>query len=195
MESNNKTAGIIMGVIAALIVGGGIFWLVNRNDTSSNNNETASQSQQSEASSERQAGNIVVVASETPALSTLVTAVKAANLVETLQGAGPFTVFAPTNAAFEALPAGTLDTLLKPENVDQLKAILTYHVVPGQVLAADLKDGQEITTVQGGKLTVSITNGNVYLVDAKGNRVMVEKTDVNAQNGVVHIIGGVLLPS
>jgi uncharacterized surface protein with fasciclin (FAS1) repeats len=104
-------------------------------------------------------------------------------------------VFAPTNAAFEALPAGTLDTLLKPENVDQLKAVLTYHVVPGKVLASDLKDGQEITTVQGGKITVSIMDGKVYLIDAKSNKVMVEKADVNADNGVVHVIGGVLLPS
>ncbi len=178
-----------MGVVAVLIIGGGIFWAVNRNDDSSNKDAApTSQEQQSSAT-------IVAVASDTPSLSTLVTAVKAASLVDTLQASGPYTVFAPTNEAFEALPEGTLTTLLKPENVDQLKSILTYHVVSGKVMAQDLKDGQEITTVQGGKLTVSITDGKVYLTDAKGNKVMVEKADVNADNGVVHVIGGVLLPS
>lgn len=187
MEKNNKSTGIIVGVIAVLLIGGGIFWAVNRND---DNNETASTSQEQQSST-----TIVAVASDTPSLSTLVTAVKAASLVDTLQATGPYTVFAPTNEAFEALPEGTLATLLKPENVEQLKSILTYHVVSGKVMAQDLKDGQEITTVQGGKLTVSITDGKVYLTDAKGNKVMVEKADVNADNGIVHVIGGVLLPS
>jgi uncharacterized surface protein with fasciclin (FAS1) repeats len=104
-------------------------------------------------------------------------------------------VFAPTNAAFDALPAGTLDTLLKPESKDQLKAILTYHVVSGKVMAADLKDGQVVATVQGAELTVSLMDGKVYLTDAKGNKVMVEQADVPADNGVVHVISGVLLPS
>jgi uncharacterized surface protein with fasciclin (FAS1) repeats len=138
---------------------------------------------------------IVEVASATPSLSTLVTAVVAASLVETLQSAGPFTVFAPTNDAFAALPAGTLDTLLKPENVDQLASILTYHVVAGKVMAADLSDGQEITTVQGGELEVKIMDGKVHLIDADNNQVTVEIADVNADNGVVHVISGVLLPS
>jgi uncharacterized surface protein with fasciclin (FAS1) repeats len=188
MNDNKKTMGIVGAVLVAIAIIGGIFWLTNRNDS----NETSST--KTEQTAEKQ-GDIVVVASKTADLSTLVTAVKAANLVETLQGTGPFTVFAPTNSAFAALPAGTLDTLLKPENVEQLKAILTYHVVPGQVLAGDLSDGQEITTVQGGKLTVSITDGKVYIVDAKGNRALVEKADVNTDNGVVHIINDVLLPN
>lgn len=190
MENNKKTTGLIVGALAVLIIGGGIIWAMNSNN---NNEKTESNSQSEQA--EQQTGSIVVVASNTPSLSTLVTAVKAASLVDTLQSTGPYTVFAPTNEAFEALPAGTLDTLLKPENVDQLKSILTYHVVAGKVMASDLKDGQEITTVQGGKLTVSITDGQVYLTDAKGNKVMVEKADVNADNGVVHVINGVLLPS
>lgn len=190
MESNNKTTGIVAGILAVVIISGGIFWVVN-NNSDNNNQETTSQNQTTE---QQKSGNIVVVASDTPALSTLVTAVKAASLVETLQGTGPYTVFAPTNDAFAALPAGTLDTLLKPENVEQLKSVLTYHVVPGKVLAQDLKDGQVITTVQGGTLTVKIADGKVYLIDAKGNQVMVEKADVNADNGVVHVVGGVLLP-
>ena len=194
MENNNKSTGIIVGIITVLVIGGGIFWAMNMNDDQASK-ETASQSEMAEQMKQQNAGSIVVVASETPSLSTLVTALKAASLVDTLQGAGPFTVFAPTNAAFEALPEGTLATLLKPENVEQLKSILTYHVVSGAVLAQDLKDGQVITTVQGGTLTVSIMDGKVYLTDAKGNKVIVEKADVNADNGVVHVIGGVLLPS
>lgn len=192
---NESNTGKIIGVVVALIlVAGGIFWFVNKDSDDSNNNESNS-SQNESANQQEESKNIVVLATETSNLSTLVAAVKAAQLVETLQGEGPYTVFAPTDDAFKALPAGTLDTLLKPENIDQLKAILTYHVVSGQVLAQDLKDGQEITTVQGGKLTVDIADGKVYLIDAKGNKVTVEKADVDASNGVVHIINGVLLPS
>ena len=190
MESN-KTAGIVAVVLAIAVAVGCIVWFANREDTTATNETSQSNMQPAEQQANR---DIVVVASETESLSTLVTAVKAANLVETLQGAGPFTVFAPTNDAFAALPAGTLDTLLKPENQDQLKSILTYHVVPGTVLAGDLTDGQVITTVQGGTLTVKIADGMVYLVDATGNQVKVEKADVYADNGVVHVIGGVLLP-
>lgn len=194
MEKNNKSIGILGIVVAIALIGGGIFWAVNNND--SDDMTKTNQSQQMTATeTEKQAGTIVDVAASTDSLSTLVTAVKAAGLVETLQADGPYTVFAPTNDAFAALPAGTLDTLLKPENVDQLKAILTYHVVQGKVMAADLQDGQVITTVQGATLTVSITDGNVYLTDAKGNKVMVAQADVKADNGVVHVISGVLLPS
>lgn len=193
----NENTGKIVAVIAAiLILGGGIFWFANREDDSQSDsqNNSSQQSDNQSTSNESTAANIVVLATNTSDLSTLVTAVKAVELVDTLQGQGPFTVFAPTNVAFNALPEGTLATLLKPENKEQLKAVLTYHVVSGQVLAQDLKDGQEITTVQGGKLKVKIADGKVYLIDAKGNQVTVEKADVDASNGVVHIIGGVLLP-
>lgn len=138
--------------------------------------------------------DIVAVAGETPSLSTLVTAVKAASLVETLQGEGPFTVLAPTNDAFATLSADTLDTLLKPENVEHLKTILTYHVVSGKVMAADLKDGQVVNTVQGGTLNVKLMDGKVYFVDAKGTQAMVTSANVMAKNGVVHVIDHVLLP-
>lgn len=194
MEKSNKTAGIVVGLIAIIIIGGGIFWAMNNNEDTTMTNENENQSQTSDQAA-KSTGDIVAVASDTPSLSTLVTAVKAASLVETLQGEGPFTVFAPTNDAFAALPDGTLDSLLLPENVEKLKSILTYHVVSGEVMAADLKDGQEITTVQGGKLTVNIADGKVYIVDAKGGKSMVETTDVDAKNGVVHVVGGVLLPS
>jgi uncharacterized surface protein with fasciclin (FAS1) repeats len=145
--------------------------------------------------------NIVENASQAPNLSTLVTAVKAAGLVETLEGPGPFTVFAPTNDAFNKLPAGTVQNLLKPENVDQLKKILTYHVVSGKVSAADLKkmitDGggkATLTTVEGDPLTASIMHGKVVLTDAKGGKAVVTTPNVYQSNGVVHVINAVLLP-
>ncbi len=193
MKDSNKS-GVIVGIIALVLLVGGIVWFTTKDNKDSNTQNQTSQTQMTDKQDQKSSKDIVVLATETPSLSTLVTAVKAADLVSTLQGKGPFTVFAPTNDAFNALPAGTLDTLLKPENKSQLASILTYHVVPGEVMAADLKDGQEITTVQGGKLKVSITDGKVFLIDAKGNKVQVEMADVDASNGVVHVINGVLLP-
>ncbi len=138
---------------------------------------------------------IVENASESEAHTTLVAAVEAAGLVETLNGEGPFTVFAPTNAAFEALPEGTVETLLQPENQEQLQAILTYHVVPGMATAADLSDGQTLTTVQGEALTVQIDGGTVMVVDANGTAATVTTADAVASNGVVHVIDSVLQPA
>ncbi len=189
----------IIGIVAIVIIAGaGIFLATNTNDdepSTSTTSQTSEQtSQPEEQATEEQKSDIVELASGTSSLSTLVSAVKAADLVETLQGTGPFTVFAPTNDAFAALPAGTLDTLLKPESKDQLKGILTYHVVSGKVMAKDLKDGQEVTTVQGAKLTVKITDGKAYLVDGKGTQTAITSTDIEASNGVVHVVSGVLLP-
>lgn len=145
--------------------------------------------------------DIVDVAAGSPAHTTLVAAVKAAGLVETLKGAGPFTVFAPTNDAFGKLPAGTVETLLKPEAKGALTGILTYHVVAGKLdakaVAAAIKAGggkAELTTVAGGKLTASVENGKVKITDAKGNSAYVTAADLNASNGVIHVIDSVLLP-
>ncbi|UUY03646.1 fasciclin domain-containing protein [Svornostia abyssi] len=134
--------------------------------------------------------DIVALASGNDDLSTLVTAVTAADLVETLQGDGPFTVFAPTNEAFEALPAGTLDDLLKPENKEQLTEILTYHVVPDEAMAADLTDGQKLKTVQGEELEVGVADDGTVTI----NGAEVTTADVDASNGVVHVIDEVLTP-
>ncbi|MCW1908396.1 MAG: fasciclin domain-containing protein [Candidatus Saccharibacteria bacterium] len=194
MESSKKSTGLIIGIVLLLLVVGGAALMMN-NDDETVNQETTSQTDQSDQTAETQPSNIVGLASETASLSTLVTAVQAADLVETLQSKGPFTVFAPTNTAFSALPAGTLDTLLKPENKSQLSSILTYHVVPAKAMSSDLTNGQEITTVQGEKLTVKITGSTVYIVDAKGNEARVEQADIEASNGVVHVISNVLLPS
>lgn len=133
--------------------------------------------------------NIVENAMGSTDHTTLVAAVKQAGLVETLSGTGPFTVFAPTNAAFAMVPKATLDGLMKPEMKADLTKILTYHVVPGALKAADLKDGQELTTVQGGKLMVSIKDGVVMINGAK-----VTIADVVSSNGVTHVIDGVLMP-
>merc|ERR1712050_515240 len=133
--------------------------------------------------------NIVELAQSVDDLSTLVAAVVAGDLVETLSSPGPFTVFAPTNEAFGALPAGTLDSLLKPENKDQLVDILTYHVLPAQVLSTDLQPKQVVKTVEGKDLLVTIYEGDVY-----ANKAKVVGADNLASNGVAHIIDGVLLP-
>ena len=127
--------------------------------------------------------------------TTLVAAVKAAGLVETLKSAGPFTVFAPTNAAFNKLPAGTVDKLVQPEMKDKLTAILTYHVVPGRLTAADLKDGQTLTTVEGEMLTVMKKGKSVMLKDAKGGMATVTIPNVISSNGVTHVIDTVLMPA
>jgi uncharacterized surface protein with fasciclin (FAS1) repeats len=142
-----------------------------------------------------EAGTIVDVAAGNPDFSTLVAAVEAADLVETLSGDGPFTVFAPTDDAFAALPEGTLDELLLPENQDTLATILTYHVVSGAVMSSDLSDGQVVETVQGETLTVGVSDSGVTLTDAGGNTVNVVIADVEASNGVIHAIDGVVLPS
>lgn len=132
--------------------------------------------------------DIVDTAVEAGSFSTLVAAVQAAGLVDTLKGEGPFTVFAPTDDAFAALPAGTVEELLKPENKDKLTAILTYHVVPGKVMSSDLSDGMTATTVQGSDVTIK-TEGGVTVQGAN-----VTTADVEATNGVIHIIDAVIIP-
>ena len=127
--------------------------------------------------------------------TTLVAAVKAAGLVETLKSTGPFTVFAPTNAAFDKLPAGTVNSLVTPEMKPTLTKILTYHVVPGRFTAADLKNGQVLTTVEGEQLTVMVSGGSVMLKDAKGGMATVTIPNVISSNGVTHVIDTVLMPA
>ncbi len=132
--------------------------------------------------------HIVDLAKEAGSFNTLVAAVEAAGLTETLNGKGPFTVFAPTDDAFAALPDGTVEDLLKPENKDQLVSILTYHVVPGAVMSGDLSDGMMATTVQGGDVTITTADGVAV------NGVTVVQADIEAENGVIHVIDKVLLP-
>jgi len=145
---------------------------------------------------------IVQNAVNSPDHTTLVAAVKAAGLVDTLNGPGPFTVFAPTNEAFDKLPAGTVDTLVKPENKATLTKILTYHVVPGRVTSKELmkmiKKGHGkamLKTVQGEDLTATMSDGKIMLTDAKGGTATVTIADVFQSNGVIHVIDTVLMPS
>jgi uncharacterized surface protein with fasciclin (FAS1) repeats len=148
-----------------------------------------------------QKSDVVDVAISSKDHTTLVAAVKAADLVGTLKGAGPFTVFAPTNAAFDKLPKGTVDGLLKPESKKALSGILTYHVVAGNLdaaaVVAAIKKGNgkaEVTTVNGAKLTASLKDDKVILTDAKGGISTVTATDLKGSNGVIHVIDTVLMP-
>ena len=134
--------------------------------------------------------DIVDTAAGAGSFNTLVAAVKAADLVETLKGEGPFTVFAPTDDAFAKLPPGTLDDLLKPENKDKLQAILTYHVVPGKVMANDVIGLESATTANGGDITIRTSGGNVMVDNAN-----IVKTDILASNGVIHVIDTVIIPN
>jgi uncharacterized surface protein with fasciclin (FAS1) repeats len=146
--------------------------------------------------------NIVENAMNSADHTTLVAAVKAAGLVDTLSGAGPFTVFAPTNAAFEKLPAGTVDTLLKPENKKMLTDVLTYHVIAGKMSAADLAKAIEagggsakLTTVEGGTLTATMSGNTITLTDEKGGKSTVTQGDVMQSNGVIHVVDTILMPA
>ena len=149
--------------------------------------ESAEETMEEMEAEEVGAGTIVDVASNTEGFSTLVAAVQAAGLVDTLNGEGPFTVFAPTDDAFAALPAGLVDALLLPENKEVLTKILTYHVVPGAVMAADVTDG-EVATVEGQNVTLSTADGVTI------NNAKVIQADVVADNGVIHVIDAVILP-
>lgn len=148
-----------------------------------------------------QTTDLVDVAMGSKDHTTLVTALKAADLVNTLKGKGPFTVFAPTNAAFGKLPEGTVESLLKPESKATLVKILTYHVVPGNLMASDVlaaikagKGKAVIKTIQGQNLTARLENGKVILSDSKGNKSIVTATDLSASNGVIHVIDSVVMP-
>jgi len=145
--------------------------------------------------------NIVENAVNSKDHTTLVAAVKAAGLVETLQSEGPFTVFAPVNNAFDALPKGTVESLMKPENKSQLTTVLTYHVVSGKMSASDIKKAikkgngkADLPTVSGGVLTVSTKGSDIYVSDSAGNMAKITIADVNQSNGVIHVIDKVLLP-
>jgi uncharacterized surface protein with fasciclin (FAS1) repeats len=136
--------------------------------------------------------NIVKVAAANEDFSTLVTAVKKAGLVKALSGKGPYTVFAPTNDAFAAVPTETLDSLLADKPA--LKNVLTYHVIKGKIMASDLQPTQTVETLNGDELTITVADGKATITDGQGNTVNITTTDIAAKNGVIHVIDGVLLP-
>lgn len=153
------------------------------------NCKTAAKKHATQEVAAKKSADIVDTAASVDDFSTLVAAVKAAGLVETLKGSGPFTVFAPTNDAFAKLPEGTVESLLKPENKEKLISILTYHVVPGKVMAKDVVGLSSAKTVQGSKIDIKVKDGAVLIDNAK-----VVKTDIETSNGVIHIIDSVILP-
>ena len=206
MNIMNKT--MIMVLVAIVIIGGGALLAMNANKpatintTSQAQDAMANDSVQSAGSMQKEEGVMVGGALMTPDKdivdnavgsqdhTTLVAAVKAAGLVETLKGNGPFTVFAPTNTAFEKLPAGTVETLLKPENKEKLTGVLTYHVVPGAYRASDITEGLTLKTVNGQSLTFTQKDGKWWINES----AMIEIADVISSNGVTHVIDSVVLP-
>ncbi|GAA0721365.1 fasciclin domain-containing protein [Aquimarina litoralis] len=188
-------------IITTCLFGGLLIFASFTHFSTENTSEYATKTTPTEKVTKEKKPTIVGVAASNENFTTLVAAVKAANLVETLKGDGPFTVFAPVNDAFAKLPDGTVDGLLKPESKKTLTAILTYHVVSGKFVAADvikaIKDGNgsfSITTVQGNKLVASLDGDSVVLTDAKGGTSKVVLTDVEASNGVIHAIDTVVMP-
>jgi len=181
---DSKSGLIVVAVVVLAVIGFGA-WALMRDDNATNTSTTQTQSQEQQAPESK---NIVEIAAGNPDFSTLVTAVTEAGLVETLSGEGPFTVFAPTNAAFDKLPEGTLEDLIA--NPDKLRNILTYHVVSGEVKAADVVKLDKATTVQGQDITITVDGDMVKL---NGNST-VTATDIMASNGVIHVIDTVLLP-
>lgn len=210
MESHSKAGLGVAALVIGLLVGGGAGYAISSsmdkdNKSTSSTNSSQQMSMDSGSDGVTVGGakmvkdkDIVDNAVNAKNVTTLVTAVKAAGLVDTLKGEGPFTVFGPTNDAFNKLPAGTVDTLLKPESKATLTGILTYHVVPGTYTSADLKvmaqKGETLTSVQGGVLTPVLKDGALYIKDAKGGESKVETSDVISSNGVTHVIDSVLMP-
>lgn len=187
----NKMLIAIAAIVALVIVGIAVVSNSGNNDDENNDasDDTTSQTETDNEEEMLPTTNIVENAVSTPSLSTLVTAVTAADLVDTLSGPGPFTVFAPDNDAFAALPAGTVENLLLPENQDQLTSVLTFHVVPGKYTSESLSNGQILTTVNGQTLEVEKSAGSVTV-----NGAQISSADVMSSNGVVHVISSVLLP-
>lgn len=206
MESSSKTTAIVVSLIAGLLVGGGTGWAIADMNKTNSKTSMSSSSMQNDADGVTVGGakmvkdkDIVDNAVNAKNVTTVVSLVKLASLVDTLKSEGPFTVFAPNNDAFAKLPSETVASLQKPENVETLKKILTYHVVAGTYTSADLKvmaqKGESLTTVQGEMLTPVLKDGMMHLMDAKNNDVMIETSDVISSNGVTHVIKSVLMPA
>ena len=185
---NRSFRNLGLGALAA----GLLFTAVACSSDSETSSTTTTEAKTTTTAASNEPGTILEVATEAGTFTTLAGLITEADLVATLSGEGPFTVFAPTDAAFEAVPQEILDTV--GADVDLLTTVLTYHVVAGKVLSSDLSNGQVVETVAGETLTVKIEGGKVLLVDGAGQEVEVTTPDIEASNGVIHVIGGVLLP-
>ena len=189
-----KKKTIILLLLTVLLIGLTAFayWffvLQSAGDSGQKNETTVSEAEKPASDK-----TVAVLIADTAALGTLNDLLKAANLTATLEGAGPYTVIAPSNAAFVALPSGTLDRLQKPESASTLASILNYHVVSGSLLTNAITDGQKIKTLNGQEVIVSVQGKNIYFIDAKGQKALVTKSDIKAKNGVIHIVNAVSLP-
>lgn len=191
MGSNKKW---LITLAAVLVIGGGVsgYFFVTRGD--SGDTAQADETETQIAKITESSKDIVVVVGENKSLTTFASAITAAALTGTLQGAGPYTVLVPTDEAFKSLPTGTLERLLKAENLKQLTDILNYHVISAKLAAADLTNGQKVKTINGQELTVEVSDAQIAFIDAKGGKAVVEKANVSTSNGVIHIVNAVLLP-
>jgi len=206
MESNHKVWIGAIALIVGLAIGGGVGYATGMNMDSSNSSTTTSQNMATTTKEGVTVGGALMVrnkdivdnAVQADNVTTLVSLVKMAGLVDTLKGQGTFTVFAPNNDAFAKLPAATVASLQKPENVDMLKKILTYHVVPGTYTSASLKamaaKGETLTSVEGEVLTPVVEGDMVWIQDVSGGKSEVETADVISSNGVTHVVKSVLMP-
>lgn len=189
-----RTKTIILIVIAVLLIGLGAFaywFFVLQSAGDEQQKDEATVSEAEKPVSDKTVAELIA---NNGTLSTFNDVLKAANISATLEGTGPYTVLAPSNAAFSNLPSGTLDRLQKPESATTLASILNYHIVSGSLLTADITDAQKIKTVNGQEVVASVKDKNIYFIDAKGDKVLVTKSDIKAKNGVIHIVNGVLLP-
>ena len=194
-----KTRNLLFAITLAVLTTGQSF--ANENEKLESNSKEVTSNKLPDADIIKEKRTIVGVAADNENLSTLVAAVKAADLVEILNSEGPFTVFAPVNTAFEKLPEGTLNSLLEPEGKDALTSILTYHVVAGKFKASEVKKAIQdtngkfsIPTVQGGVLVASMSGSDIILTDEKGNTSTIVISDVKASNGIIHAIDTVVMP-
>lgn len=191
--SMKKKKLIFLLIVAVLIITAGVlaYWLYIGGVSEEG---TKQQSTQSEASKPASDKDIAGLIESTGSLSTLKDVLTASAVAETLKATGPYTVVAPNNAAFSALSSGTVERFLKPENAKQLSSIANYFVISGQVLTDQLTNGQRLKTLNGQEVIVELADGNVYFVDAKGNKALVIKSDMKAKNGVIHVVDTVILP-
>jgi len=188
-----KKKTIILLIIAVIIiaVGAAAYWFLIVANTDDSAPEQSTQSSANQPASDKDVASVIA---DTGSLSSLNDAIMAASLSETLKTVGPYTVIAPNNSAFNALPPGTMDRFLKPENLKQLQNLTNYFVISGNVLSSQLTNGQRLTTLNGQELLVELADSNVYFIDAKGNKALVIKADMKAKNGVIHIVDTVVLP-
>lgn len=189
-----KKKTIVLIIISVLLIAACAFAYWYFVLSTSGDDTAKQQTTQSEADKPVSDKDLAALIAVTSNLSTFNESLKATGLATTLEGVGPFTVFAPSNSAFSDLPSGTLDRLQKPENSQIMAGILNYHIAPGSLLASQMTDAQKIKTVNAQEVVVSLADSNVYIIDAKGGKALVTKADIKAKNGVIHIIDAVLLP-